>query len=84
MELLIESGLVYGEMLNELGQGPHDFLVTRLTWKGHEFLDTIRSDTVWEKTKKSFLNKGISMTFELVKSVATDFAVSYLKTTIGV
>lgn len=83
MELLMEAGLVKGQMSKEIGPGPHDFFAFRLTWQGHEFLDTIRSDTVWQNTKKSFLSQGISMTFDLVKSVASDIAASYLKSTIG-
>ena len=83
MELLMEAGLVNGQMSEEFGPGPQDLFVNRLTWQGHEFLDAIRSDAVWQKTKKSFLSQGISMTFDLVKSVASDVAASYLKSTIG-
>ena len=82
-ELLLEAGLVDGEMLKTLGGGPYDFFITRLTWYGHEFLDAINNDTVWEKTKKSFVSSGISMTFELVKSVATDAASSLVKSALG-
>ena len=83
MELLMEAGLVNGQLSEEFGPGPEEFFATRLTWQGHEFLDAIRSDTVWQKTKKSFLSQGISMTFDLVKSFASDVAASYLKLTIG-
>lgn len=83
MALLMEAGLVNGQMSEEFGPEPQDFFANRLTWQGHEFLDAIRSDTVWYKTKKSFLSQGISMTFDLVKSVASDVAASYLKSTIG-
>jgi len=82
MELLMEAGLVNGQMSKILGTGPHNFLALRLTWQGHEFLDTIRSDTVWQKTQKSFTGSGISMTFDLVKSVAVDIAASLLKSAI--
>ena len=83
MELLIEADLVNGQMLGEFGPGCDDFIVNRLTWQGHEFLDAIRNDTVWKETKISFLSQGISMTFDLVKSFASDVAASYLKSTIG-
>ena len=83
MELLMEAGLINGQMLEEFGPEPQNFFANRLTWQGHEFLDAIRSDPVWQKTKKSFLSQGISMTFDLVKSVASDVAASYLKSTIG-
>lgn len=83
MELLLEAGLVEGQMSKTIGRGPHHFFASRLTWDGHEFLDSILSNTVWEKTKKSFTSKGLTMTFDLVKSVAIDAAGSFLKSAIG-
>ena len=82
-ELLLEAGLVDGEMTKMCGRGPHNFSITRLTWHGHEFLDAINNDTVWEKTKKSFVASGVSMTFELIKSVATEAASSLIKSALG-
>jgi Hypothetical protein (DUF2513) len=83
MELLFEAGLVDGQMSKTIGPGPYGFFANRLTWSGHEFLDTIRSNSVWEKTKKSIVSKGLSMTFDLIKSVATDVASSLLKSATG-
>ena len=83
VELLIEAGLINGQMVKTLGPGPYDFFAERLTWDGHEFLDSIRSDTIWQRTKSVFISKGLSMTFDLVKSVAVDFASAFLKTTIS-
>ena len=83
VELLIEAGLIHGEMSKTIGQHTSDFLAIRMTWEGHEFLDAIRSDTVWQKAKNSFVNGGLSMTFDLIKSVAKDIAGGYLKSTIG-
>jgi len=70
MNLLIEAGLVKGQMVRTMGPEVKDFLAEKLTWNGHEFLDSIRSDTVWQKTKKAFTEQGISMTFDLVKDGA--------------
>lgn len=78
MELLIEAGLVEGKMSQELGGGPINFTATRLTWTGHEFLDAIRSDTVWNKTKETFRTKGLDMTFDLIKTVAGGVAIALL------
>jgi hypothetical protein len=83
VELLIDAGLIYGQMTKTMGHRAQDFLAHRLTWEGHEFLDSIRSDTVWNKTKTSFVKGGLSMTFDLVKSVATDIAATLLKSTIN-
>ena len=83
-ELLMEAGLVEGQMSRTLGGGPTDFFAQRLTWAGHEFLDSIRSDTVWAKTKKTFASKGIDMTFDLVKSVASEISVALIRGATGV
>jgi hypothetical protein len=83
VELLMEAGLIHGEMSKTLGTHANDFLAIRLTWGGHEFLDAVRSDTVWNKAKDSFIKSGLSMTLDLVKSVASDIAAACLKSTIG-
>ena len=60
--LVIEAGLADGSSLKS-GTGnrevPAAVMLTRLTWSGHEFLDTVRSDTVWVNTKQTFASKGI-------------------------
>ncbi|MFM5515673.1 DUF2513 domain-containing protein [Aeromonas dhakensis] len=78
MELLIEAGLVEGQMHKVLGGGPVNFTASRLTWEGHEFLDSIRSETVWDKTKETFASKGLDMTFETIKAVAAAAMTSIL------
>jgi hypothetical protein len=57
------------------GVGP----VLGLSWKGHEFLDTIRDDTVWSKTKAQLLEKGGALTFELIKGVALGYLKAHLQ-----
>ena len=47
------------------------FSVGGMTWDGHEFLDKIREDTVWNKTKDLIKEKGLPMALEVVKNVAT-------------
>ena len=84
VELLIEAGLIEGQMARTLSRGPIQFIARRLTWSGHEFLDSIRSDTVWNKTKKTFAEKGIDMTFELVRSVASDISVALIRGATGI
>ena len=83
MALLIEAGLVNGQVSQTIGPEIKDFFAQRLTWEGHEFLDAIRSDTVWQKTKKAFVDQGVSMTFDLVKAVAKEAAVSLMKVALG-
>jgi hypothetical protein len=79
MELLLQACLIEGSMNKHLGPGPYDFMARRLSWGGHDFIDAIRNDKVWKKTKDNFLSKGIDMTFELVKTVASEIALSFIK-----
>jgi hypothetical protein len=44
-----------------------------LTWDGHEFLDAIRNDTVWNKTKRVIADKGGSIPFDVLKDLALKF-----------
>lgn len=50
-----------------------------LSWAGHELLDTIRSQAVWERIKSTAQTKGLELTFESVKVLgkfAWDWVVS--------
>lgn len=78
MTLLIDAKLVKGQMVKTIGPEVKDFIANKLTWNGHEFLDSIRSDTVWQKTKKLFVEQGVSMTFDLVKDGAKQVAAALL------
>jgi hypothetical protein len=44
---------------------------TRLTMKGHDFLDSIRNDGVWKKVKEQVTEKGGGFTMEILRSLAT-------------
>lgn len=83
MTLLIEAGLIDGQMVKTIGPEVKDFLAEKLTWNGHEFLDSIRSDTVWQKTKKLFAEQGLSMTFDLIKDGAKQVAASLFGAALG-
>ena len=47
------------------------FGVGSLTWEGHEFLEKIRDDTIWYKTKKIMKDKGIKFTINAIEQIAT-------------
>ena len=64
MELVLENGLVDGQMVRVGGPGPDSFVVSRLTWAGHEFLDSIRNDTLWNKVKGKLLEAGLNVTVD--------------------
>lgn len=63
--LLYRSGFVSGEAANNLnGEG---LLLPELTWEGHQLLATLRSKDVWERIKSLAKDKGVTLSFELVK-----------------
>ena len=47
-------------------------VVTGLTWTGHEYLDTVRSDNVWKKTKERLDGPA---SFDLVLQLAKEVIV---------
>jgi hypothetical protein len=68
IHLLVEAGLIEAkEVPHHLRQPVHGRLYpTRLTWAGHDFLDAIRRDRVWEKVKA----EGADLPFGVVKELA--------------
>ncbi|WP_082672866.1 DUF2513 domain-containing protein [Luteimonas abyssi] len=49
------------------------WLIASLTWQGHEFLDSIKNDNVWAKTKEGVKSKGFelgSVPFDVLKEYA--------------
>lgn len=66
LRMLIEAGLVEGEAGFAIIP-----MISRLTWKGHEFLDDTRDPDVWSKTKervKGLTTVGMQLTWELAKA----------------
>ncbi|MBO4815423.1 MAG: DUF2513 domain-containing protein [Clostridia bacterium] len=52
-------------------------LVKSITFKGHEFLDTIRDKTIWENTK-SKASKFTSISLPIIQQLATSLIKSQL------
>lgn len=42
-----------------------------LTWEGYDFLDKVRQDTVWNKTKDTITQKGLPMILDVIRDVST-------------
>ncbi|MBW9332481.1 DUF2513 domain-containing protein [Herbaspirillum sp. RU 5E] len=61
-----DAGLIVAQTTKFLS-GPPAVTVYRLTWSGCDFLDAARSDTLWNKAKKSVLAPGASWTFDVLK-----------------
>ncbi|MDT3749532.1 DUF2513 domain-containing protein [Pseudomonas kurunegalensis] len=67
--LLAEAGLLKADDVG--GLNSFEWQATRLTYKGHEFLETVRDPEVWRRTKEGAEKAGIaglSMLVELGKA----------------
>lgn len=74
-EMLYRYGLIkryHGDEIDQL-DGVIDFWVEDLTWQGHDFLEKIREDTVWNKTKRVMKDKGLPFVLETVNIIASSF-----------
>lgn len=74
IRLIEEAGFVKAT-IRGADDDPYYFcVISRLTWKGNDFLDSIRDETVWEKTKKVVGDAVGSASFDVFCSVATNIA----------
>jgi hypothetical protein len=68
MRLLRDAKYIDAVISNSsMGDGQILLAVARsMTHEGHELLNTIRSNTVWERVQDKFKSSGVEMTFDLV------------------
>jgi len=72
--LMIDAGLIDGEAHPDPGmKGGGIFVINKLTWAGHDFLNAARNDNVWNSTKRRMAKVG-SWTFGLVLEVLKEEA----------
>ncbi|MBU8920579.1 MAG: DUF2513 domain-containing protein [Bacteroidales bacterium] len=64
--ILLDASLIYGQQRD--GRNPQNLNLVRLTWSGHEFLDSARDDGNWEKARERMARAG-GFTFEIAKQV---------------
>ena len=62
--------------------GTYGWNIMRLTWEGHEFLDTVRDPEIWRKTKSGAATAG-GYAFGFMKDLATAYAKHVAKERLG-
>lgn len=65
IDLLIEAGLLQGKITPFLDGGVH-VNIQRLTWKGHDFLDAMKDDSIWAQAKESILKPVGGVAFDVL------------------
>lgn len=67
-DLAVESGLV-----DQGGGGVmNGILFRRLTWSGHDFVDAVRDDEIWKRTRQGVSAAG-GFSVDLLKDLAKGF-----------
>ncbi len=67
-KLLQSAGLI--EAIDYSSLNEMSLIARSLTWQGHEFLDKIRNDTVWNSLKTTIKSKSLDLSLDTIKQVA--------------
>lgn len=72
---LMEQGdLVTANDITCQGDSSPTALPGSITWKGHDFLETVRTEKVWLKVKAELKDRGVSLPFALIQELAIKIA----------
>ncbi|MBY5592690.1 DUF2513 domain-containing protein [Rhizobium leguminosarum] len=83
LRLLLEARLIEGDGVPDDQYAFDHILPTRLTWSGHDFLDTVRDPAIWKKTKEGALSaKGF--TLDLLQDLAKGFIKKQIEERTGI
>ena len=72
-KILYEAGLVSEYKPIYADDGLCAFFVGSLTWDGNDYLDKVRDNSIWKKTKDIIANKGLPLVFDTIKTISTAF-----------
>lgn len=78
MRILDEAGLIEAKCSRGMSTPLH-CRAQRMTWNGHEFLDQIRQDNVWNKVKGGAREKGLDLSLDVIVELAKTIIFSMLK-----
>ena len=73
IQLLLDAGFIEVMSGASFYEDVKDFDITRLTFAGYEYLDTVRNSYIWERTKERLANVGGAAALGVVKAVAEGF-----------
>jgi len=80
--LLVESEFVHGDVISDHTGTPRSAHYSRLTWKGHDFLDATRDEAIWKKAIALVQTSAGSATAELLKDACKQLIASGLEAAI--
>lgn len=72
-KILHEAGLISDYGAQYADNTIFSFGVGSLTWEGNDYLDKIRDNSIWKKTKDTITQKGLPLVFDTIKTISTAF-----------
>lgn len=76
--ILMQDACLITKAVSKGGDGFYELCPCNLTNEGHDFLDAVRSSSVWEKVKATVLDKGVSYSIESIIFFAKKLAKEHL------
>ena len=70
-KIMHEAGLLSHYSAKYGNDTIYAFQVGGLTWEGNDYLDKIRDDSIWNKTKETITKKGLPLIFDTIKTIST-------------
>lgn len=74
LDLLTQAGFIKRSVCEH-----SDVEVFEITWAGYDYLDAVRDEGVWTRTKGVVANAGGSLAIDVIKSVAISVAKDQIK-----
>jgi hypothetical protein len=72
-KILHEVGFISDYKAQYADNKLYSFRVGSLTWEGNDYLDKVRDNTIWRKTKDAIKDKGLPFAFDTIKIISTAF-----------
>jgi len=69
VHLMEQAGLVEAADASAMDSSGPTAILLSVKWKGHDFLDAAKSNTVWAQAKEKAKSVGGSMTFDVMKEL---------------
>lgn len=75
VRILADAGYLEARLLPfSTGASGGEFVILRLAWDGYDLLAKMKSDTWWNKIKQVAADKGLPLTFDVIKALAMPVA----------
>lgn len=78
IKLLLDCNYIEATPVRYISMQFDDFRISRITSSGYDYLDSVRNENVWTKTKEKISEVGESVSLDVVKKVASSTILTML------